>query len=565
MDVTRNYKFEIKKISLLTLILISVIICTYIIKAYSQKKQDILFDLQNESHSLENSFINDIQYASHFINLILAQIKQGYGDIKRITSVLQEYAHLSNFDTVFGWRKYSFVDQNFFEVATSINGIEKEPKELSYVKQMALNNVFANNQLQFYTSRTKDKNSSLKVIANLPNAVNRKYLGSVILSCDIATITRRLNIIKKHSYTKFIILDNKFNIVSQTHHAIPQIIQGSDLDPKIQDTINRFNIFKVSGEVSFLNMVNGDNFYIKKVDDLPFIILVSFDSISLKNSIILTLVKKFIEIGASTAICLFVILSVFKREISLRVKVEQATLIASKAAKTKYDFLAFTAHEIRSPLGFILTGSEMMCQELLGILPIQYKNYAQGIYQNSKIILDFLTDILDENQILEGKFKIVNSIVNIGSVLNAAIEVNRARYNKRDVRVDLAWEPNLPHVICDQRRVLQIMSNLLSNAIKYSLDKTAIKISGYILNENLVIQFLDRGIGMTREELKSVLSYSTINSNYNFIDSYGLGLPIVKMLLDAQDGSISITSEKNVGTTVSISFPRFKLVYSHPL
>jgi signal transduction histidine kinase len=169
-----------------------------------------------------------------------------------------------------------------------------------------------------------------------------------------------------------------------------------------------------------------------------------------------------------------------------------------------------------------------------------------GINNNSQLILDFITDILDENQILEGKFKIINALHNINDIINEAINNSLARYNKRNISILSNIGDNLPLLICDKRRFVQIMSNLISNSIKYSKDNTTIRITAECVRKKLEIKVIDQGIGMSEEELPIALSaYVTVHgSDYNNTGSYGLGLPIVKMLLDAHDAKILIDSIK---------------------
>ena len=238
-------------------------------------------------------------------------------------------------------------------------------------------------------------------------------------------------------------------------------------------------------------------------------------------------------------------------------------VVANNATKAKTNFLAFTAHEIRSPLGFILTGSELMTKELIGKLPEKYKEYSTGIYNNAKIILDFITDILDENQIMEGKFKIVNTLANVPEIINEAIRVNVARYSNKKINISSDIEKKLPLLVCDRRRILQIIGNLVSNSIKYSSDNSTIQIAAKVINEGMEIKVIDQGIGMNQDEIPIALStYGTIhNRHFDSSNSYGLGLPIVKMLLDAHDANLHIESKKNVGTTVKIIFPKYKLIY----
>ncbi|PCJ27324.1 MAG: hypothetical protein COA94_03965 [Rickettsiales bacterium] len=250
----------------------------------------------------------------------------------------------------------------------------------------------------------------------------------------------------------------------------------------------------------------------------------------------------------------------------LRTKAEKATLEAETATKAKTNFLAFTAHEIRSPLGFIITGSEMMAKGFTGKLSKQHQEYAEGIHENAQQILEFLSDILDESQIIEGKFKIRNTQTQLEDVINEAIKVNLARYHKKKINVVSKMEENLPLLICDRRRILQVLSNLISNSLKYSDDHTTITLTGKVVNNKMEVQIIDEGIGMDEKGINIALSsYGTLEHGRHYSDgSYGLGLPIVKMLLNAHDATLSIKSEKSKGTVVKIVFPKYKLVYNAP-
>ncbi|WP_322777170.1 sensor histidine kinase, partial [Candidatus Megaera venefica] len=321
---------------------------------------------------------------------------------------------------------------------------------------------------------------------------------------------------------------------------------------------------KTATDFSYLSMLNGLNYFIKPLADLPFTLVVNIDSDLIKKDIIIDLAKSFILVCIFASLSLGAIIFIYKRETFLRTKAERASLVAENATKAKTNFLAFTAHEIRSPLGFILTGSEMMTKEFLGELPLPYKKYAQGIYDNSNLILEFITDILDESQIIEGKFKITNTLTSIQEVIKEAIQVNLARFNIRKIEIITQIENDLPILICDKRRILQVISNLISNSIKYSKDNTTITVTAKIIYEEMVITIMDQGVGMKESDVPVALSaYGTLREqDYNSVGSYGLGLAIVKMLLDAHEAELRITSIEGKGTTIKIIFPKYKLVYT---
>jgi signal transduction histidine kinase len=206
-----------------------------------------------------------------------------------------------------------------------------------------------------------------------------------------------------------------------------------------------------------------------------------------------------------------------------------------------------------------------MKKELWGKLSPKYKKYAEGIHKNSKLILDFINDILDESQIVEGKFKIINTLTDIPKVIDESIKLaNNKHHNKSRIKIKKEIEEPLPLLICDKRRIQQVFVNLISNAIKYSKDDTTITIMAKVVDDRMEIKVMDQGIGMKEEDIPIALSaYGTLQGiGYQSTGSYGLGLAIVKMLLDSHDATLSVSSVEKKGTTVKIIFPKYKLVYN---
>ncbi len=657
-----DYNVNVRIIVFSVIILVLNLLTIDFIRTYANSKQRVVQKLRLEAANLENTFSNDITYSEYLIRLMSTRLSNNYQDINYIEQTLRDYVQSSNFNNFFGWRKYSWLDENFKEVVTSTNGIEKSPREPIYAKklehlqnnklaeafgkkskQFSINKTNAEykkldpvsqllqilttrqkpskfTEIIFYTSKTPYKSDSLKLISNLAD-VDGKRVGSIVLSYDIATMIRRLSASKRSHYANFILLNEDLEIVAQSKPSIPNIVTDNDrlsehiikalrhlgfiaeseqdkplsmklrnvsgaaigntkeeqeLGDKVSSNIwggkvrtpslidlERRSAIKPIEKNPHLDIPSGLNYYIKKIDDLPFILIVNFDKSQIEKDIFDAFYKKLIEGTVFASIFLFIVISIYKRETWLRAKSEEATAVANKATRAKSDFLAFTAHEIRSPLGFILTGSELMMKELFGNLPEVYKQYAAGINKNSNLILDFLTDILDENQIVEGRFKIVNGITMIKDVVNPAIEVNTLRFNDRKVDIVEEFDDNLPRLICDQRRLVQVMSNIISNAIKYSPDDTKIAIKVKVFKESLEIQVIDQGIGMSEVEIKQLINANGFvhKKSHSRVESYGLGLAIVKMLLDAHDAELLIKSNPKRGTTVKIIFPKYKFVY----
>ena len=545
-------------------VVIIIVILTLVsfIRICSNKKEQILKDMKTESQLLETVITDHLNYSRYFINIIGRNILSDHKNLLHIHKTLSDGFTSQDFNMMFGWRKYSWVNKNSYEVVSSTRGIIDKPQYAEYMR-----NLDRRNQIEFYTKICSNKGNSLKIIDNLFDPITEKYLGSVVLSYDINTMVRSLNMRKKNNSTHFIILDHDMRVIAQSREIMGSDINNSNgLDFHLNKLINTLQSHEDGlQEISYLDMLNGLNYSVSLLKDLPFTMIVNIDNEVIRQDIIDSITKKFIEVCVFAVVFLFMVISIYKRETILRAKAEKATAVANSLTKAKSDFLAFTAHEIRSPLSFILTGSEIMKKELWGKLSPKYKKYAEGIHKNSKLILDFINDILDESQIVEGKFKIINTLTDIPKVIDESIKLaNNKHHNKSRIKIKKEIEEPLPLLICDKRRIQQVFVNLISNAIKYSKDDTTITIMAKVVDDRMEIKVMDQGIGMKEEDIPIALSaYGTLQGiGYQSTGSYGLGLAIVKMLLDSHDATLSVSSVEKKGTTVKIIFPKYKLVYN---
>lgn len=561
-----DYRVTIQMV--LFIVVTTVIILTLVnfIRIYSNQRNIILKDMATESNLLETIISDQLNYSKYFIKLIGSNVTISPKNLGYIRDTLQKHFRSQDFNLLFGWRKYSWVNNEFRELVTSIDGIILKPKKLYFVEDVVSkmnSSKKRKDNIAFRLNKASDTDS-LKLIDTIFDDKTNQFIGAVVLSYDIDTMVKNLNNRKKNQRINFVIIDKNFDIVAKSRSQIDKIVNNDGLDFYLLSILKEQNLYlenHLKKDHSYLDMLNGLNYFIKPLENLPFTMIINIDNHFIQDDILQILTKKFLEALLIAIISLVIIISIYKRETSLRAKAERATILANTATQAKTNFLAFTAHEIRSPLGFILTGSELMSKELLGNLPIKYVKYVEGIHQNAQIILDFITDILDENQIIEGQFKMVNSLNKIQDII---MQVVNCHVGKKNISILTDFEADLPSLVCDRRRITQVIDNLLNNSIKYSGKNTTINISVKLCDEDMVVTIADQGIGMKQEEIPTALSkYGIIhNQRDQKIGSYGLGLPIVKMLLDAHEAILDIYSIEGKGTTVKIIFPKFKIVYT---
>jgi signal transduction histidine kinase len=123
-------------------------------------------------------------------------------------------------------------------------------------------------------------------------------------------------------------------------------------------------------------------------------------------------------------------------------------------------------------------------------------------------------------------------------------------------------DPNVRLIRADDRRLRQILINLLSNAVKFTPEGGRVRVSGFMKNDDLAIEVNDTGIGIAAEDIpKAMISFGQVESRVSRkYEGSGLGLPLAKHLVELHGGALTIASQVNVGTTVTIILPSSRIV-----
>ncbi len=254
-----------------------------------------------------------------------------------------------------------------------------------------------------------------------------------------------------------------------------------------------------------------------------------------------------------------------ERERQLLAKNEElynAKVAAEDANRAKSEFLANVSHELRTPLNAIIGFSSIIMNELFGALgSAKYMEYARDINESGVHLLDIINDILDLSKAEAGKLTLSFEEVNVAKAIRKCITLLSERAHEEGVTVIADIPDDLPYLIADRLRFIQIILNILSNAVKFTERGGRVKISvdtavtgGEVTDFLITIE--DSGIGMSADEIeKAFQSFGQIDSGLNRkYEGTGLGLPLTKKLVELHHGTIEIESEKNVGTKVKLHF-----------
>ena len=260
------------------------------------------------------------------------------------------------------------------------------------------------------------------------------------------------------------------------------------------------------------------------------------------------------------------------RDITENKKVEieliKAKNIAEKAVHAKDNFLANMSHEIRTPMNAIIGFTDLLAQTNLNSQQREYVNNVQTAGENLLLIIN---DILDLSKIESGKLGIEAHPFNLKHTLKHVYDLLKVKAKEKELDFNLFLDPELPeHVIGDNGRINQILVNLAGNAIKFT-EKGEVTISVKLTSEtdkDATIRFSvrDTGIGISQSNLSIIFDRFTQaeESTTRRFGGTGLGLNIVKQLIELQQGRIEVKSEEGRGSDFffSLTFPKATGIHS---
>ncbi len=229
------------------------------------------------------------------------------------------------------------------------------------------------------------------------------------------------------------------------------------------------------------------------------------------------------------------------------------------ANQHKSEFLANMSHELRTPLNAIMGFSEILERELFGPMTVKaYKSYALDIHHSGRYLLDLINDILDLSRIEAGRRDIQEEPFGLMPCAKSAQALLAGKAAEKNITVAVEIDHTLPKLMGDIRGVNQVLINLLTNAIKFTQNGGKVVISSHVTSAGaMVVSVKDNGPGIPPQELKSALDNFARGAaaTKQAIDGAGLGLPIVKGLMELHGGDVTILSTVGEGTDVQVSFP----------
>jgi signal transduction histidine kinase len=219
----------------------------------------------------------------------------------------------------------------------------------------------------------------------------------------------------------------------------------------------------------------------------------------------------------------------------------------------KSEFLENMSYELRTPLNTILGFAEILHNDYFGTLNERQREYSSGILEASGQFLSMINDMLDLASIQAGHLHVDMEPFRIADAIDSVLEKYRDRAQRRQIRLRVDIAQALSEMVSDQRRVEQILGNLISNAVKFTPPGGEVVITASKVEDTVELSVEDNGIGIPEEEQERVFETFRTSDRHTRRGA-GLGLALVRSLMELMGGSVVLRSESGVGTRVSCRF-----------
>ena len=247
---------------------------------------------------------------------------------------------------------------------------------------------------------------------------------------------------------------------------------------------------------------------------------------------------------------------------------DEARRRSEEANLAKSRFLATMSHELRTPLNAILGFSEVMKNEMMGPHTVKaYREYSADVHASGHHLLMLINEILDLSRVEAGRYDLHEEAVSLPFVVEECRHLLALRAKNKGLTVIDEIEDTLPKIWADERALRQITLNLLSNAIKFTPKSGQITIKvGWTASGGQYLSIKDNGPGIPEDEIPIVLSSFGRGSlaQKHAEEGTGLGLPIVKGLVELHGGVFTLKSVIREGTEVRVIFPAERVMDTLP-
>lgn len=235
----------------------------------------------------------------------------------------------------------------------------------------------------------------------------------------------------------------------------------------------------------------------------------------------------------------------------------KAKLEAEQASRAKSEFLANMSHELRTPLNSVIGFSEVLSEQIFGELNEKQLRYMGNVSRSGKHLLGLINEILDISKVETGKLKLECEDFPLPAVFEEIKAQMAPLVSEKNIIIEFRISGEISRLHVDRRRFLQVLYNLLSNAVKFSPENGLIEVEVGRRGKMLRVEVKDRGIGISKENMEKLFKpFCQLDSFYSKkYSGTGLGLALVKKIVQLHGGYVWVKSEDGKGSTFGFSLP----------
>jgi signal transduction histidine kinase len=252
---------------------------------------------------------------------------------------------------------------------------------------------------------------------------------------------------------------------------------------------------------------------------------------------------------------------------ALEKKVEERTRQLSgaldevkKVSKRKTDFVSSVSHELRTPLTSIKGYAAILLAGKLGSVPQEIKERLQKINRHSDELVHMINDLLDISRIESGRMTMQQEQLSLKDVLDKIQDMLAVQLKEKRIEFSVDIPANTNKIFADRNQIERVFTNIIWNAIKFTPEKGKITVGAHKEGDFVQVDIADTGCGIPESALDAIFEefYRVDNSINEIVKGTGLGLALVKNIIEAHKGKIWVMSKEGKGSTFSFTLPQGK-------
>lgn len=364
--------------------------------------------------------------------------------------------------------------------------------------------------------------------------------GGLLLYNQAVTNQEQLSAILSSMAEGLIAVDNDRKIILM-NQAAGILLRVAPPEAVGQDVNQILNFFKNDKPIAYQNLPIE-----KAIKERNIISLNLLDNVSVQN-----------KVGRVFPVVMIVAPLLAGREISGAIILFRDATHEKQIDQAKTEFVSLASHQLRTPLSAINWYSEMMLGEEVGTLNDKQKEYLNNLYEANRRMVDLVNALLNVSRIDLGTFAVEPEPTDLAKLVESVILELTPKLTEKKISLKPSLDHQLPLVSVDPKLVRIIFQNLLSNAVKYTPPGGRVEVGLEKKEESVLFRVADSGYGIPAVDQSKIFTklFRADNIRDKEAEGTGLGLYIVKSIVEQAGGKISFDSLEGRGTTFSVLLP----------